>query len=127
MSEPFDDFCALLSPCGICANGVFMHPVEFDDEGDITKEEPGPCPACDGTGFSGVAEMEALQHVLDRLVAEGCDPVAVAYGCNCKPSERTGNTHAGTCPCFETECTCYEVIGGHQMGCAFYGRAVSHG
>lgn len=24
--------------------------------------------------------------------------------------------------CSGPECTCYEIIGGHQMGCYFYGR-----
>lgn len=24
--------------------------------------------------------------------------------------------------CSGPECTCYEVIGGHQMGCYFYGK-----
>lgn len=27
--------------------------------------------------------------------------------------------------CSGPECTCYEVIGGHQMGCYFYGRAAN--
>lgn len=27
--------------------------------------------------------------------------------------------------CPGPECTCYEIIGGHQMGCYFYGRAAN--
>lgn len=27
--------------------------------------------------------------------------------------------------CPGPECSCYEIIGGHQMGCYFYGRSVS--
>lgn len=43
--------------------------------------------------------------------------------CNCDPLAQTGGGHAYTCPEFEPECTCYELIGGHQQGCAFYGGA----
>jgi hypothetical protein len=43
-------------------------------------------------------------------------------GCNCDPFEQTGGVHRHDCPCAEAECTCYEVTGGHQPGCAFNRR-----
>lgn len=42
--------------------------------------------------------------------------------CNCNPLERTGGDHHHTCPAWEPECTCYEMIGGHQPGCYFNRR-----
>lgn len=45
--------------------------------------------------------------------------------CDCHPEERTGGDHKATCPQWMgPECTCYEIIGGHQQGCALYPRTV---
>jgi hypothetical protein len=47
--------------------------------------------------------------------------------CNCHPEERTGGVHDPNCPEWQPECTCYEVIGGHQPGCYFHARKRAEG
>jgi hypothetical protein len=42
--------------------------------------------------------------------------------CNCHPEERTGGDHDPSCPEWQPECTCYELVGGHQPGCYFHAR-----
>ncbi len=41
----------------------------------------------------------------------------ILAGCRCNPADRTGGGHDPRCPEFEPECTCYEMIGGHQPMC----------
>jgi hypothetical protein len=39
-----------------------------------------------------------------------------------EPEEVTGGWRCARCQYQPAECTCYEVIGGHQPGCAFARR-----
>jgi len=42
--------------------------------------------------------------------------------CGCtEPEEVTGGWRCSKCHWWPPECTCYEVTGGHQPGCAFNG------
>lgn len=62
-----------------------------------------------------MGEQEAFRvgyHVAD---SNPC----IACGCNCDPRETTGGGHRGDCPAYEPECTCYEMIGGHQPMCPY--------
>lgn len=45
-------------------------------------------------------------------------------GCN-EPEEVTGGWRCARCRYQPPECTCYEVTGGHQVGCAFNSRKLA--
>ncbi|HKO84466.1 MAG TPA: hypothetical protein VJ140_07850 [Actinomycetota bacterium] len=81
-----------------------------------------PCPKCGGETQQGYGLAGGGCGVYTFCLTDGCDyfdktqdgpeewPACAAC------SEATG----GVCPKHaETECTCYELTGGHQPGCAF--------
>ena len=71
----FEDFCAALEPCQICAGtGVFMHP-EFNEDGDEIPgaETPVECPACDGSCTSGLLDSTVALAAYEALVKAGSD------------------------------------------------------
>lgn len=45
----------------------------------------------------------------------------ICPSCGCDFAEFPEMRHTED-ECGGPECTCYEIIGGHQMGCAFYGK-----
>lgn len=85
------DFCALL---GMCA----LWPIT------IATEIPG---------WLYQRRWRAENDRLNRDAEQELD------GCDCDPLSRTGGVHDKSCPAFALECTCYELTGGHQPGCAF--------
>lgn len=68
--------------------------------------------------------LDAVEMGLRRLLKEIGAKMASAADeseCNCNPAERTGGDHDPSCPEWQPECSCYELIGGHQPGCYFHG------
>lgn len=82
---------------------------------------PGGGQGCDGFFCSKHLVMTGLS--LPRQLCAACMKDLRKQlddeGCNCDPFEQTGGGHAGDCPCFEPECTCYEHHGGHMPGCPY--------
>lgn len=61
--------------------------------------------------------------VCRQVGCPGCIKVEPDYECeNCggtEPEEVTGGWRCAACRYQPPECTCYEMTGGHQPGCAF--------
>jgi hypothetical protein len=80
----------------------------------------------DSSTFSEVAESERLPE-LPLIVFETVYDNPYDYckgGCGISFNEFPEMRHTeDECP--GPECTCYEVTGGHQMGCYFHGRAAN--
>lgn len=68
-----------------------------------------------------VAVKATVTNAQLRVARFGEPRPVEAKACDCDPMNRTGGEHSWTCPEYEPECTCYEIIGGHQPGCP--GRA----
>lgn len=91
--------------------------LERSDLADALTEKPASHPKLAGHSSHTWVRDGVL---CDRCCIEACSYRATCpCPCTCNPLAQTGGGHAGDCPCFEPECTCYELTGGHQPGCAF--------
>lgn len=66
---------------------------------------------------------QAREKVADYVDTVGDSTRDICPSCGTDFNEFPEMRHTAD-ECGGPECTCYEIIGGHQMGCAFYGKKI---
>ena len=109
-------------PCDRCAGDGKAHGADRPFEWSGPGTYPGPCPVCKGTGWTPAAVVEAHQSVTggssqqtdpSEIIGPKTERCPICGVCFVEFPEMYHEAE----DCDGPECTCYEVIGGHQPGC----------